>query len=362
MKDKLIEAFNLLKQTFEEWNTDKAPQLAASLAFYTMFSIAPLLIIAIAVAGAIFGEEAAKNQVAAQTSQLLGQQGAEFLQSMVENANKSSSSGIVATLLGVVTLVLGAAGVFNQIKEMLKTIWEVPPKPGKPGIAGVISAIREQFFSISMVLAVGFLLLVSLLISAVLAGVTTFIGGNTGLGAAVLQVLTQVVSFAVITGVFAAMFKYIPGLPIAWRDVLIGAAITALLFTIGKFGLGIYLGQSSTTSSYGAAGSLVLVLLWIYYTAQILFFGAEFTQVYSRKHGSFSHQAAPAATPVSTPATPFPFSKSRALMVVPQPVRSSSQSQTAHSEGSTGREILWVLTAPLLFVGVLFGRLRRHNR
>ncbi len=274
----------LLKDTFADWNADKAPQLAAALAYYTVFSLAPLLIIVIAIAGLAFGQEAAQNQVVGQLRGLVGEQGGETIQEMIKSASKPAD-GILATIIGVVTLLFGAAGAFGQMKATLNTIWNVPPRPVS-GIKGIILAIKSQLISLAMVLGIGFLLLVSLILSAGISAVSNFMGERLPLPPIVWQIIDFVVSFGIITLLFAAIYKVLPDADIAWSDVWIGAAITSLLFVIGKILIGLYLGHSSVASSYGAAGSLVVLLLWIYYSAQILFFGAEFTQVYANRYGS----------------------------------------------------------------------------
>ncbi|HBY97286.1 MAG TPA: ribonuclease BN [Chloroflexi bacterium] len=273
--------WTLLKETFSEWSEDKASRLAAALAYYTVFSLGPLLIVVIAIAGVVFGQEAARGQIVAQAQGLIGRSGAQAVQTIIQNA-RQPTSGIVATSIGIVTLLLGASGVFGQLQDALNTIWEVMPKPGR----GLMGAITDRFVSFTMVLGIGFLLLVSLVLSAVLTGLATFFGDVLPIPGFVLQIVDFVVSFAVITLLFAMIYKVLPDVEIAWGDVWIGAAMTSLLFTIGKFLIGLYLGRSAVTSTYGAAGSLVVILLWVYYSAQILFFGAEFTQVHARRYGS----------------------------------------------------------------------------
>lgn len=284
-------AWNLLKQTGSEWSEDKVPRLGAALAYYTVFSIAPLLIIAIAVAGLVFGDEAARGGVQAQLTSFLGKDSAEAINDMIKSASKPSS-GIIATIIGIVTLLFGASGVFGQLKDSLNTIWEVEPKPGR----GIMGVIKDRFLSFTMVLGIGFLLLVSLMISTGIDAVKGYVfGDNLGF---IFQVLNFVVSFGVITLLFALIYKILPDVEIQWRDVWIGAAVTALLFTIGKFLISLYISKSAPDSSYGAAGSLILILIWIYYSAQILFFGAEFTQVYANQYGSHV-VASEAAVPVT---------------------------------------------------------------
>ena len=275
------EIFELLKETFNEWSEDKASRLAASLAYYTVFSIAPLLIIVIAVAGLVFGREAAQGQIEGQIQGLIGEESAEFVQALIE-ASSNKTTGTIATVIGIATLIFGATGLFGQLQDALNTIWEVTPKPGR----GVMGIIKDRFFSFTMVLGIGFLLMVSLVVSAALAVVNEYMSGLFGDIAYVGEAINFIISFAVITLLFAMIYKVLPDVEIAWSDVWIGAAVTALLFTIGKFLIGLYLGHSAVASSYGAAGALVVVLLWVYYSAQILLLGAEFTQVYAKRFGS----------------------------------------------------------------------------
>lgn len=277
------EIFGVLKATFQEWQDDKTPRLAAALAYYTVFSLAPLLIIAIAIAGAVFGEEAARGEIVGQIQGLVGQQGAEVIEAAIENAHQpGSNTGRIASLISIVALIFGASGVFAQLQDALNTVWEVETKPGR----GIKNFLRKRVLSFSMVLGIGFLLIVSLLISAALSALSTYLSGFIPGADFLWQIFNFVFSFAVITLLFAMMYKLLPDVKITWNDVWIGAIITALLFTIGKWLLGVYLARGSFGSTYGAAGSLVIILAWVYYSAQILFFGAEFTQVYARRYGS----------------------------------------------------------------------------
>jgi membrane protein len=279
MKIKTI--ISLLKETFGEWNKDGASTLAASLAYYTIFSIAPLVIIAIAIAGSIFGEEAARGQIVTQIQSLVGKDGAEVIETAIKNSRQPEANSI-ASLISIVILLFGASGVFAQLQDALNTIWNVKVKPQK----GVLTFLRKRLLSFSAVLGIGFLLLVSLVVSASLSAFTGYLGGFLQNMSILGTVLNFTISFGVITLLFAFMFKYLPDVKITWNDVIIGAVITALLFNIGKFLLGLYLGTGSFSSTYGAAGSLVILLIWVYYSAQILFFGAEFTQVYASRYGS----------------------------------------------------------------------------
>ena len=259
----------LLKEAFAGWNRDNAPRLGAALSYYTLFSLAPLLVISIAVAGLAFGEEAAEGRIVAELSGLIGRQGASALQGMVENS-RQLKTGLVAGGIAIVTLLLGATGVFVELKGALNDIWNVQPKPSN----GVWDFVRGRLVSLAMVMAVGFLLIVSLLASAALAAMQQFAAGWLPGWDNLLWLLNTAVSLAVITLLFALIFKYLPDARIDWKDVWFGAVTTSLLFTVGKTLIGLYLGRSSVGSVYGAAGSVVVIVVWVYYAAQI-FFGAE---------------------------------------------------------------------------------------
>ena len=273
--------FDLIKASFKGWKDDGALDLGAALAYYTIFSLAPLLLIVTAVAGLVWGREAVQGQLVGQMRGIVGSQGAEAIQTMVANAGKQGT-GVLATIVGLVTILFGATGVFVQLQSALDHIWNVEPKPG----AGIWSFIRTRMISFGMVLGIGFLLLVSLVVTAAVAALGTWATGLLPGGETLINILTFVVSFALITLLLAMIYKVLPDVEIAWRDVWIGAAVTALLFTIGKFLIGLYLAHSTVASTYGAAGSLVVLLLWIYYSSQILFLGAEFTEVYATRYGS----------------------------------------------------------------------------
>jgi len=271
----------LFKEAYQEWSEDKASNLAAALAYYTAFSVAPLLLLAITVAGLIFGREAAQGQVFGQLQGLLGPEGASAIQTGIANSQKGSAS-LLSAIIGFATLIWSASNVFAQLQDALDTIWEVRPDPN----AGIVGTVKRRFLSMTMVLGIGFLLLVSLVLSAGLTAVGTFFGNLLPGGTVVWEGVNFVLSFGVITALFAAMYKILPDAKVAWSDVWFGAAATALLFTIGKFLLGLYLGYASIGSTFGAAGSLLVFLVWVYYSAQILLFGAEMTQVYARMNGS----------------------------------------------------------------------------
>jgi membrane protein len=270
----------LLKDTVSAWSNDKVPRHGAALAYYTVFSIVPLLVVIIAIIGLIFGREATEGYILDQIAAVIGPQSAEALKEMLQRATEPST-GIVATVTATATLLLGASGVFGQLQDSLNSIWGVQPKEGR----GFWGMIKDRFISMTALLGTAFLLLISLVISAGLAALGEWFGGWLPGPEVMLHLLEFLLSYALITGLFAMMFKLLPDARVAWNDVWIGAGITALLFTVGKFALGLYLGKSDIGSAYGAAGSLVILLVWVYYSAQIFLFGAEFTQIYAKAGG-----------------------------------------------------------------------------
>jgi membrane protein len=273
--------WSVIKETASDWKDDNASGLAAALAYYTLLSIAPLVVLAVAIAGLAFGEEAARGQISQQLSTVVGAQAGESIESIASSAH-APSAGVLSSIIGVVVLLFGASGVFGELQTSLNTIWEVEPKPGR----GILGVIKDRFFSFTMVVGVAFLLLVSLVLSAAIAGLGRFLENALPGGEALWTVLNVAISLGIITLLFALIFKVVPDAKIRWHDVWVGAFVTAVLFTIGKLLIGLYLGKSSFSSSYGAAGSLVALVVWVYYTSQIVFLGAEFTQVYARRFGS----------------------------------------------------------------------------
>jgi membrane protein len=271
----------VLKTTVSDWLDDNAPRLAAALAYYALLSLAPLIVLALAVAGFAFSDEAARGGIARELSGLVGTSGGNAVENIVQSA-KTPTAGVLSTVGGIVVLLFGASGVFGELQSALNTIWEVAPRPGR-GLRGLI---RDRLFSFAMVMGVAFLLLVSLIASAVLAGVGRFLSGTLPGGEVLWQGVNLLISLAVIASLFTVMFKTVPDAKVAWRDAWVGGAVTALLFTLGKFAIGLYLGKSAISSSYGAAGSLVLLVIWVYYSSSILLFGAEFTQVFASAYGS----------------------------------------------------------------------------
>ena len=270
----------LVKKSVSEFSEAKAPRLGAALSYYTLFSIAPLLVICIGVAGWFFGHRASTG-IQSQVSGLIGEQGGKAVQAMVDAAASKPRGGIIATVIGTITLLFGAAGVFGQLQDALNTIWEVAPKPGR----GVWGFIRDRFLSFAMIGGICFLLLVSLVVSTVLAGMDKSLGSAVPGWKLLWAVVNFVVSLGVVTLLFALMYKILPDVKMKWRDVWIGAFVTAIFFGIGKWAIGTYLGHAGVSSAYGAAGSLVVVLLWVYYATQIFLFGAAFTKVYANQLG-----------------------------------------------------------------------------
>ncbi|RZI89071.1 MAG: YihY/virulence factor BrkB family protein [Variovorax sp.] len=283
------ELFDLLKEAFDSWTNDYASSMGAALAYYTVFSVAPLLLIVISVAGLVFGQDAARGEIFAQLSGMMGAQGALAVQGMLEAVNKPAE-GIVATVIGIGLLVVGATTVFGELQNALDRIWRAPAQDtGK----GVFNLLRVRLLSFSMIMGIGFLLMVSLVASAALAALGKWWSPVFGGWAALAQLVNFVFSFGMVTVMFAMIYKIMPRVRVEWRDVWVGAAVTALLFTIGKYLIGLYIGKSSVASGYGAAGSLVVVLVWVYYSAQIFLFGAEFTWVYAHTFGSLKGKVRP---------------------------------------------------------------------
>jgi membrane protein len=274
--------WQFLKTTVNEWVEAEPFQLAAALSYYTLFSLAPLLLIAIGVAGFVFGREAAQNQIVETLQGMIGQDSAKTVQEMIQASNEKPKAGMLSTIIGFVALLFGAGGVVGQLQTSLNRIWEVKPKPGQ----GIWGFLRQRFFSFAMVLAIGFLLLVSLVVTAVLSSFTGMLSSFLGDATFVAHAIDIVVSFGFVTLLFALIYKYVPDVEIQWRDVWVGAALTSILFTLGKYLIGLYIGTSGVSSTFGAAGSLITILVWVYYSSLIFFLGAEFTRVYATEYGS----------------------------------------------------------------------------
>jgi membrane protein len=259
------------------WSKDNVPRLGASLAYYTLFALSPILVIVIAIAGSVFGAEAVRGQIVGEIDGLIGKQGAEAIQTLLQGAHRDQA-GTLAVIVGSITLIIAASGAFLELQHALNTIFRVKTDPKKSGIERLILSRLRSF---GLVISIGFLLLVSLLVSAALSALSTRIQHSELGGPVLLQVINLVVSLAVMTLLFGLIYRVLPDVRLAWRDVWTGAFVTSLLFSIGKFLIGLYLGQSSVASSYGAAGSVVVLLVWVYYSAQVILLGAEFTRVYA---------------------------------------------------------------------------------
>ncbi|HUF38694.1 MAG TPA: YihY/virulence factor BrkB family protein [Anaerolineales bacterium] len=285
MKESLRRFLELLKQTYREWQDDRAVRLAAALAYYTVFSLAPLLVIVIGVSSLVWDRQVVETHTLNQVESLLGPQAGELIGEMIATPN-DEEAGVAATVIGTAALVLGALGVFSELSTSLNLIWEVKSRKPEGFLDSIRQFVRDRILSFGLILVIGFLLLVSLVVSTGLAAVQEFTSAFISAPDLLVQVLYFLVSTGVIAVLFAMVFKYLPDAQIAWRDVWMGAIFTAVLFSLGKELIGLYLGNSAVGSAFGAAGSLALILLWVYYSAQILFFGAEFTQVYANKYGS----------------------------------------------------------------------------
>ena len=288
MDFKLKDTITLFKDTYNEWSEDEAFDLSAAVAYYSIFSLPPLLLIVVALAGIFFGPDAVQGKITAEVGSTIGKQSAENIQAMISNAYKSGQSKI-ATIVGIATLIFSSTGLFYQLQKTLNKIWEVKANPK----GGIKKLILDRATSLGIVLAVGFLLLISMVITTMVNAFSDWIMHMLPHFVIYLfYVVNFLLSFVVITALFALIYKFLPDVRMEWRSVWVGAAITALLFVIGKFGLGLYFRFGNPVSTFGAAGSVILILLWIYYSCLILFFGAEFTQVYARRYG---HSVEPSA-------------------------------------------------------------------
>ena len=287
--------FDLCRKAVTAWVDDFAPSMGAAISYYTMFSLAPLLVIVIAIAGALFGQEAVQGQIAAQLSGLIGQDGATAVQGLIKSAS-SPSRGLIAGSISIVVLIIGATTVFAELQSSLDRIWHVPEKEKPTGVWGIL---RARVLSFGLILGLAFLLMVSLVVSAGVAAFGSWTSGLLPGWELLLQGVNVLVSIGITTVLFAMIFKFMPTVPIRWHDVWIGAIVTAVLFEIGKIAIGIYLGKSGVNESFAAAGSLVVLLAWVYYAAQIFLLGAEFTKVYADEHGSVAGAKAVMATKVA---------------------------------------------------------------
>jgi membrane protein len=360
----LTALWHMLKETWQAWSNDKAPRLGAALAYYTIFSLAPLLVIVIAIAALVFGQEAAQGKIVTEIQGVVGEASAQAIQTMIDKA-QAPAAGIVATVLSLITLLLGATGVVNELKDSLNTVWKVQA----PDL-GLWGTVKARLVSLGFILGIGFLLLVSLVVSAALSALNNFMGHLVSSPWLIYfwQGVNFLVSLGVITVLFAMLYRFLPDTEIPWRDVWVGAGMTALLFVISKSLIGLYLGRSSIGSAYGTAGSLVLILVWVYYSSLVLLFGAEFTAVYAHRYGSRAtaqgaERRTPGAAgqPVSQPRRQPSVRQEQAVFrPVPRPVAITH----SHPPGSTERpQYRPALTAVLaVLVGIVIMGAKRRAR
>jgi membrane protein len=303
---RLASVWPLLKETGTQFWAHKGPRLGAAIAFYTALSLSPTLLVVVAIAGAVYGDEAARGELATQIQDTVGEEGAKAIQTMLANTRAQGKSTLM-TVIGVVTLLVGATGLFAQLQEALDEIWDVQPAQTGSGILGIV---KDRLISFSVVCGLAFLLLVSLVLSAALTAANTWMADRLPVGGIGLQIGNQALTFVLTAALFAIIFKVLPHARPAWSDVAVGAFLTAALFTLGKYLIGLYLAQAAPGSAYGAAGSFVVLLLWVYYSTQILLFGAEFTHVYANREGTGRgrdlRQGQPRTPPAVAPAQPRP--------------------------------------------------------
>jgi membrane protein len=303
--------WQLIRSSVNAWVADYAQSMGAALSFYTVFSIAPVLLIAIAVAGLVFDSRAAQHAVAAELTGLMGREGAAAIEALLKSAHSPSGS-LISTVVGGIVLLIGASAVFGELQDALNRIWRAPmPRP-----PGLLRLIIERMLSFGMILGVGFLLIVSLVLSAAITAFGEWWGSAFAYQAVVLEAVNFALSLGLITVAFALIYKLIPRVSVQWRDVWIGSAVTALLFTLGKSLIGIYLGKAGVASAFGAAGSLIVLLLWVYYSAQIFLLGAEFTWVYANTFGSHRQRSQPAPPP-AVPQRESPPAEETPILVQP---------------------------------------------
>jgi membrane protein len=275
--------YRIMRLSLNSWLDHRDSSRGAALAFYTLFSLTPILILSIAIAGYFFGADAAQGQILLQIQGLVGKNGAEAIQALLAAA-RDPTAGALATIVAIVLLLAGASSVFVELKSTLDDIWGTT----KSTVSGISILLKTRLLSVSLVLVLAFLLLISLVISAVLAMLQTYVGGLWSSSAMLFSILSNLFSFTVIACLFGLIYKLLPDAPLSWHDVIVGSLFTAMLFTLGKYFIGLYLGNSAIDSSFGAAGSVVALMLWVYYSAQIFFFGAEFTRQYALKYGSLA--------------------------------------------------------------------------
>jgi membrane protein len=296
LRPTLKQWWHLAKQAVVSWSDDYAPSMGAALSYYSVFSMAPLLLIVISVAGLVFGEEAARGELCGQLAGLMGTEAAKTMESLLVSVNKPAQ-GIVSTIIGIAVLLIGATTVFGELQNALDRIWRAPARPDQ---SGLWTLLHTRLLSFGMVLGIAFLLMVSLVLGAVVSALGKWWGDAMIGWEITAQVINVVVGFALTTGVFAMIYKLMPRVQVRWYDVWIGAAVTALLFTVGRFLIGLYIGKSGVASSFGAAGSLIVIFVWVYYSAQVFLMGAEFTWLFAKQYGSMRDLPGDATAPAPT--------------------------------------------------------------
>ncbi|KAF1049866.1 YihY/virulence factor BrkB family protein [Xylophilus sp.] len=342
---------DLARKSVIAWIDDYAPSMGAAISYYTAFSIAPLLVIVIAVAGAVFGDEAVRGSLQSQISGLVGHEGAAAIQGLVASASEPREGAIAGTT-SIVLLLVGATTVLGELQSALDRIWHVPEKDKPSGLWGLL---RARFLSFSLILALAFLLMASLAVSAGIAAVGSWFGDFVPGSEVLLQLVNTVISLCISCLLFAVIYKLMPSVEIAWRDVWIGAAVTALLFEFGKFLIGLYMGKAGVGSSYAAAGALAVILIWVYYAAQVFLLGAEFTKIFAAEHGSFRQQAAAAARQANAPPAAAGAPKAAA-----PPARAAAPEEDGLPE--PGPVATFVATAVLGLAALVLDRRRRDRR
>jgi len=345
----------LFKQAYSSWKNHQPSKMGASLAYYTVLSLAPLIIIAIGVAGLVFGSEAASHGLLVQVQSLAGPEGAKMIQTVLASAQKPSN-GILGTAIGIVMLLFGASGVFSELRDSLNKIWDLTTTTG----SGLWAQIRERFLTFGMVLVIGFLLLVSLILSAALAALGGLVGA--ALPSVLLEATNTLVSIVVVTFLFAAIYRFLPAERLPWSDLWIGSSGTAILFVAGKFLLGLYLGRATVGSAYGPAGPLIVLLVWIYYTAQLFFFGAAFTRAYSQAHGSMRKSASHLRTASAGQGDPKPpfqdLAYSRVQAVEYLSVSTSGSALARSDGGQNAQSTIYSVALSVLILGFSWWRAR----
>jgi membrane protein len=351
---RLKNIFNLFKKAATAWVDDFAPSMGAAISYYTVFSLAPLLVIVIAIAGAVFGREAVEGQIVSQISGLIGKDGAVLVQGLVASAS-DTDRGLVAGLISVVILLVGATTVFAELQSALDRIWHTP-EAEKP--SGVVAIFKARVLSMGLILGLAFLLMVSLSVSAGLAALGAWFGGLLPGWEILLYLLNTLISVSIATVLFGMIFKLMPTASVAWRDVWVGAAVTAVLFEIGKLGIGLYIGKSGMNESFAAAGSLVILLVWVYYAAQIFLLGAEFTKVHADHHGSRSASKAVAATEATAEAgQPVEAPGARLEPALQTETQHAVQARTAAAQSLLVKEVVTLLAVSL--VGLVVAKQRK---